>query len=109
MKGSSFFALLTGAAAGLCAGFLLAPESGEETRRKIRKVVDEEYDKVKDVTEDWADDLADLTDTVKARGADLKDDAREKILSQLDKLQKALEKKVDEAPFDQDDVPGEEA
>jgi len=42
--GKVLFAALVGAAAGAVAGVLLAPNSGEETRRKLR----EEGERIKD-------------------------------------------------------------
>ncbi|MDI9551543.1 MAG: YtxH domain-containing protein, partial [Bacteroidota bacterium] len=41
MKGETFFALLAGAVAGLTIGLLFAPDSGEETRRKVREAAGE--------------------------------------------------------------------
>ena len=47
MKANSFFALLTGLAAGAILGVLYAPESGEKHREKIRKAADDCLSKVK--------------------------------------------------------------
>lgn len=52
MKSSSFFALLTGVAAGVTLGILLAPEKGEETRKKIKKTAEDCVDKVKEKISD---------------------------------------------------------
>ena len=41
MKERSFFSLLTGLAAGVALGLLLAPDKGSETRRKVRSKLDE--------------------------------------------------------------------
>lgn len=41
MNGKSFFALLTGLAAGAALGLMLAPEKGSDTRRKVRAKLDE--------------------------------------------------------------------
>ena len=64
MKSSSFFALLTGVAAGVTLGILLAPEKGEETRKKIKKTAEDCVDKVKEKISDIkasreADDVVD--------------------------------------------------
>ena len=37
MRGNSFFALLAGAAIGVAAGILLAPDKGSETRKKLKE------------------------------------------------------------------------
>jgi len=64
MKSNSIFALLAGVAAGLTVGILLAPEKGEETRRKIKKTAEDCVDKVKEKISDIkasreADDVVD--------------------------------------------------
>lgn len=45
MRTNSFFALVTGLAAGAVIGALLAPEKGSETRAKLRKAVTGELEK----------------------------------------------------------------
>lgn len=56
MKASSFFALLTGVAAGVTLGLLFAPEKGQETRQKIRKTAEDCIDKVKEKISDLKED-----------------------------------------------------
>jgi len=125
MKGDSFFALIAGAAAGLTLGLLFAPEKGEETRRKVKvaaaegwdefmDAADEGFDKAKETFEDVKEgaesatsrmrararlarrDLKNLKETLTDQAGDLKEEARLKILAQLDKLEKALSKDPDE-------------
>ena len=125
MKGDSLFALIAGAAAGLTLGLLFAPEKGEETRRKVKAAAAEGWDEFVDATDEgWEKaketyndvkegaesattrlrararlarrDLKDLKATLTDQAADLKDEARLKILAQLDKLEKALSKDPDE-------------
>lgn len=125
MKGDSLFALIAGAAAGLTLGLLFAPEKGEETRRKVKAAAAEGWDEFVDATDEgWEKaketyndvkegaesattrlrararlarrDLKDLKATLIDQAADLKDEARLKILAQLDKLEKALSKDPDE-------------
>jgi len=92
MKSESFFALIAGAAAGLAAGLLLAPESGEETRKKVKSVAEDGLNKASARARLARMDLKDLQNTLKDEAADLKEDVRAKVLEQLDKLEKALQK-----------------
>lgn len=121
MKGESLFALLAGAAAGLTLGLLFAPESGEETRRKVREAAGDGFDWAKDAYGDARekasefygqarDEAADTIDELRARGrlarmelkqlrdalkdqaSDMTEEARNRILEQLEKLEKALRK-----------------
>lgn len=125
MKGDSLFALIAGAAAGLTLGLLFAPEKGEETRRKVKAAAaegwdefvdatDEGWEKAKETYEDVKEgaesatsrlrararlarrDLKDLKATLSDQAVDLKEEARLKILAQLDKLEKALSKDPEE-------------
>jgi len=114
MKAESLFALIAGAAAGVTLGILFAPDKGEETREKIKKAASEGYDNLKDITEETAHELHvraryarkemnALKKTLSEQGATLKEDAKAKILEQLDRLEKALAKE-EEAIDDQDPV-----
>ena len=125
MKGDSLFALIAGAAAGLTLGLLFAPEKGEETRRKVKVAAAEGWDEFVDAAGDGFDkakeayedvkegaesatnrlrararlarrDFKDLKDTLTDQASEIKDEARMKILAQLDKLEKALSKDPDE-------------
>ncbi len=44
MKANTFFALMTGLAAGAVLGVLFAPESGEKSRGKLKKAVKSRWD-----------------------------------------------------------------
>lgn len=44
MKAHTFFALMTGLAAGAVLGVLFAPESGEKSREKLKKAVKSRLD-----------------------------------------------------------------
>ena len=48
MKSRTVIALLAGAAAGAVLGILLAPDKGEESRKKVKKTAEDCIDKVKE-------------------------------------------------------------
>lgn len=48
MKCNGIIAFIGGALAGAAAALLLAPDSGENTRRKIRESASREYDNLKE-------------------------------------------------------------
>ena len=48
MKSRTVFALLAGAAVGTVLGIFLAPDKGEETRKKVKKTTEDCIDKVKE-------------------------------------------------------------
>lgn len=52
MKASSFFALLTGLAAGAVLGVLFAPDKGEESRKKVKKTAEDCLDRIKEKLSD---------------------------------------------------------
>jgi gas vesicle protein len=47
MKTNSFFALVTGLAAGAILGILFAPDKGEKTRNQIRKNAEDGLDRLR--------------------------------------------------------------
>ena len=60
MKANSFFALLTGMAAGAVLGLLFAPESGEKSREKIKKAADDCLSKVKAKWEEEEEEVEEI-------------------------------------------------
>lgn len=58
--GKVFFAALTGALAGGVAGILLAPEKGEDTRKKLNKEAQKAREELNDLVEKGKDTVEDL-------------------------------------------------
>ncbi len=59
-SGKIFLAALTGAVAGGVAGILLAPEKGEETRKKLNKQAEKAREELNDLVEKGKDTVEDL-------------------------------------------------
>lgn len=106
MRSDSLFAFIAGAAAGAALGILFAPEKGEVTRRKIKDAAREGYDTAREKAEEayaYAKDKAsrlkkevdDLKYILKEEGSEMKEEARAKMLDQLDRLERALAKDED--------------
>lgn len=112
MKAESLFGFIAGAAAGALAGILLAPDKGEVTREKLMKAAAEGYDEAKEGAEDLAHkahvryryarrEANALKRTLMEQGGELKEEVRNSLLEQLDKLEKALTKDAPEPEVDE--------
>lgn len=75
---------LIGVAAGLIIGILTAPESGEETRKRIKKTAHHLQGRVKRILGKGADGLTELRYIVENEVTGLKDDVKQRILNILD-------------------------
>lgn len=75
---------LIGVAAGLAIGILTAPDSGEETRRKIRRSAHHLQGRVKRVLGKGSDGLSELKYIVEHEVTGLKDDIKQRILTLID-------------------------
>ena len=62
MKANTFFALVTGMAAGAILGVLFAPETGEKTRSQLRKNAEDGLDKLRGALEKVEEEVEDLAD-----------------------------------------------
>ncbi|MFA0962755.1 YtxH domain-containing protein [Roseivirga sp. BDSF3-8] len=60
----TLIAFLAGAAAGALTGLLLAPDSGEKTRKKLGKNIDTWKDELETTWDKTALKISDLTDSV---------------------------------------------
>lgn len=80
--GTAITFLLIGLGAGALAGLLLAPKTGKQLRRDLRRG----FDDAKDSLGDWADEakdrareVGDRVRDVASRGAEFADDLRDKV------------------------------
>ena len=62
MKTNTFFALVTGLAAGAILGVLFAPDKGENTREQLRKNAEDGLDKRRGALDKVEEDVEDLAD-----------------------------------------------
>lgn len=95
MRTNSLFALLAGAAVGVAAGILLAPDKGSETRRKLKEASEGGAEKVRQETENIREQMSALKDMLAKEGSHLKNEAKVKIIEQLRKLEEALSRDND--------------
>jgi len=77
--GTAVTFLLIGLGAGALIGLLLAPKSGKQLRKDLRR----KYDDAKDTFDEWKDEAKERAEDVIDRGAklaeELRDTAREKV------------------------------
>ncbi len=104
MKSDSLFAFIAGAAAGLTLGLLFAPEKGEETRRKLKETVDDAADSAKARARLARMELNDLKADLQDQAEDLKEDVRMKIFERLEKLESAIQKDIEYAERQSENV-----
>jgi gas vesicle protein len=80
--GTAVTFLLIGLGAGALAGLLLAPKTGKQLRRDLKRGYDDARDTIDDWTEEARDRVKDAKERVRdvaERGADLADSLREKV------------------------------
>ena len=104
----SFFSLLAGLAAGAAIGILYAPDKGWKTRARVKKAAENGYDDLKDnlgdlgtkVDEKTAQakaSIKDIRETLREKGAEIKESTRDMLLKQLERLEGALKQAEEEA------------
>ena len=104
MKSDSLFAFIAGTAAGLTLGLLFAPEKGEETRRKLKETVGDTADSAKARARLARMELNDLKADLQDQAEDLKEDVRMKIFERLEKLESAIQKDIEYAERQSENV-----
>jgi gas vesicle protein len=75
---------LFGVAAGLAIGILTAPESGEETRKKIKKSARQLQGRMKRIFGKGAEGLVELKYIVEHEMTGLQDDIKQRIITVID-------------------------
>jgi len=119
----SFFSLLAGLAAGAAFGILYAPDKGWKTRARVKKAAENGYEDLKENLGDLGTkvdakaseakaSIKDIRETLRAKGAEIKEGTRDMLLKQLERLENALkqaeeaaEEAVAEQPEPEDQAP----
>lgn len=86
---SIILSFIVGAAAGLAAGILIAPETGEETRRNIAQKANTFKDKAKEKANTLKDQANTLKDQAKEKANTLKEQVGSKINDTINKISKS--------------------
>jgi len=80
--GTAITFLLIGLGAGALTGLLLAPKTGKQLRRDLKRGYEDARETIDEWTDEAKDRVRDVSDRVRdvaSRGADLADDLREKV------------------------------
>jgi gas vesicle protein len=72
--GTAVTFLLIGLGAGALVGLLLAPKTGKQMRKDLRR----KYETAKDTFEDWAEDAKEFAEDAFERGSDIADEVRDR-------------------------------
>ena len=118
-KAKSFFSLLAGLAAGAAIGMLYAPDKGWKTRARVKKAAANGYEDLKEnlgdlgakVDEKAAQAkaaLKDIRETLRTKGAEIKEDTRDMLLKQLERLENALKQAEEVAEESVSEMPDEQ-
>ena len=119
----SFFSLLAGLAAGAAFGILYAPDKGWKTRARVKKAAENGYEDLKENLGDLGNkvdektaqakaSLKDIRETLRSKGAEIREDTRDMLLRQLERLENALkqaEATAEDAVSEQPDEQAPEA
>ena len=116
----SFFSLLAGLAAGAAFGILYAPDKGWTTRARVKKAAENGYEDLKEnlgdlgtkVDEKAAQakaSLKDIRETLRTKGAEIKEGTRDLLIKQLERLENALKQAEETAEANVTEQPDEQA
>jgi gas vesicle protein len=116
----SFFSLLAGLAAGAAIGILYAPDKGWKTRARMKKAAENGYDdlkenlgdlgsKVDEKTAQAKASIKDLRETLRTKGAEIKEGTRDLLIKQLERLENALKQAEETAEETVGEQPDEQA
>ena len=116
----SFFTLLAGLAAGAAFGILYAPDKGWKTRARVKKAAENGYEDLKEnlgdlgakVDEKAAQakaSLKDIRETLRTKGAEIKEGTRDLLIKQLERLENALKQAEETAEETVGEQPDEQA
>ena len=116
----SFLSILAGLAAGAAIGILYAPDKGWKTRARVKKAAANGYEDLKEnlgdlgtkVDEKAAQakaSLKDIRETLRSKGAEIKEDTRDMLLKQLERLENALKQAEQTAEESVSEQPDEQA
>ena len=116
----SFFSLLAGLAAGAAFGILYAPDKGWKTRARVKKAAANGYEDLKENLGDLGTkvdakaaqakaSLKDIRETLRSKGAEIKEDTRDMLLRQLERLENALKQAEEAAEESVSEQPDEQA
>jgi len=90
--GTAVVFLLIGMGVGALAGLLLAPKSGKQLRRDLKRG----YEDARDTLGDWADEAKDrvreTADHVRERGAEIAEELRDTARSKVEPLRRAIDR-----------------
>ena len=116
----SFFSLLAGLAAGAAFGILYAPDKGWKTRARMKKAAENGYEDLKENLGDLGSkvdekaaqakaSLKDIRETLRSKGAEIKEDTRDMLLRQLERLENTLKQAEEAAEESVSEKPDEQA
>ena len=116
----SFFSLLAGLAAGAAIGILYAPDKGWKTRARVKKAAENGYEGLKENLGDLGSkvdakaaqakaSLKDIRETLRSKGAEIKEDTRDMLLRQLERLENALKQAEETAEANVTEQPDDQA
>jgi gas vesicle protein len=91
--GTAITFLLIGLGAGALAGLLLAPKSGKQLRKDLKRGYDDALDTVGDWADDAKDQVRNASDKVRdvaSRGVEMAEDLRDTVREKAEPLRRAI-------------------